>query len=169
MRYIAALAAILMFSLSFQAQTTRVKLGGDVVLVKGTVINSIDHDFSSGKARYVAYRYLDRLKKSLVITEVRYEFEGGRPVASSVETYTCPLDKISKEKSYNIEMEDEAVKGGRYWRLTLLAAGTGVDVLYFKKHSRSVGDKPTTASVGFVTINVTDRAAAEKLLADLTR
>ncbi|MBX7055190.1 MAG: hypothetical protein K1X36_09560 [Pyrinomonadaceae bacterium] len=169
MRSIAVLAAILMFALSLQAQTTRVKLGTDVILVQGTVFNSIDYDLSTGKARYLAYRYMNKSKRSLIITEVRYEFERGRPVASSVETFTCPLDKISKDKSYNLEMEDEAVRGGRYWRLTLLAAGTGADNLFFKKQSLSAGDKPTSASVGFVTINITDRAAAEKLLADFTR
>ena len=169
MRYIFGLTLLLIFAVSLPAQTTRVKIGGETVAVKGTVINTIEYNFQSGKARYVAYRYRDRVKKSLVISEVQYEFENGKPVARSVETYTCPLDKISKDKSNNLEMEDEAVADGRYWRLTLVADGTGADNLYFRKQSRVVNEKPKLSAVNFVTINVADRTAAEKLLVELTR
>lgn len=169
MRYIFGLTLLLMLAVSLLAQTTRVKIGVETVAVKGTAINTIDYNFQSGKTRYVAYRYLDKVKKALVITEIQYEFEGVKPIARTVETYTCPLDKISKDKSYNLEMEDEAVADGRYWRLTLVADGTGADNLYFRKQSRVVNEKPKLSAVNFVTINVADRTAAEKLLVELTR
>ncbi len=169
MKYIFVLSLLFLSASSYHAQTTRVRIGSETALVKGVVINTIEYNFQGGRARYVAYRYLDRSKKALIITEAQYEFEGGKPVAGSIETYTCPLDKISKDKSYNIEMEDNAVVGGRYWRLTLVADGTGADNLYFKKQSRVVNEKPKISAVNFVTINITDKTAAEKLLADLTR
>ena len=143
-------------------------MGNEVLIAKGTAINTIEYNFASGKSKSVTYSFLDKAKEILSITDVVYEFESGKPVASLIETYLCPLAKISKENSYLLEMNDDAVAGGKYWRLTLVASGTGADNLFFKKRAQTINAKPQIGTVNNVTINILDRAASAKLLKKLT-
>ena len=152
------------------AQTNKIKLGEKVVTVKGSVFNETIYTTSTNQTKYVAYQFLDKTKRVLIITEIGYEFENGTYSAIILETYTCPLAKIDKQNSYNLEMEDEAVSGGKYWRLTLLSFGQGIDNLYFQKQTQSIyNNKIERKSVNNVTINILQQSSAEKWLRQFTK
>lgn len=166
LRKIVYLSFCLLFTtILINAQTKRfsVKLGIKKVGIQGKVFNQIEYNFLSSKNKYVAYFQLDKAKKSLIVTEISYEFENGKANAVKVEIYTCPLAKINKKESYILEMEDEAVSGGKYWRLTLLTNGSGADNLFFKKQTITAEDT-ATERVNNVTINIVRKAEAEKWL-----
>lgn len=145
-----------------------IKLGIKKVAIQGKVFNEIEYNFSSSKNKYVAYFQLDKVKKALIITEISYEFENGKANAVRAEIYTCPLAKINKKDSYNLEMEDEAVSGGKYWRLTLITNGQGADNLFFKKQTIT-GEGAATERVNNVTINILQKPEAEKWLKTFTK
>jgi hypothetical protein len=65
-------------------------------------------------------------------------------------------------------MEDEAVSGGKYWRLTLLANGSGADNLFFKKQTIT-SEYTATERVNNVTINILKKEEAEKWLKIFTK
>jgi hypothetical protein len=146
-----------------QSKSNIVKLGKKSVIVKGTQFNQIDYRFADSKNKYVAYQFTDKKKKILIISEVSYESENGKFSPTKIEIFTCPLDKISKQNSYNLEMEDDAVSGGKYWRLTLVSSGNGADNLYFQQQSITTEAKEYKA-VNNVTVNIINKAEAEKRL-----
>ena len=155
-------------TISIKAQVRKIKFGNKSVIVKGKMFNEIEYNFSQSKNKYVAYYQIDKVKKALIITELSYEFENGKPNAVKVEIYTCPLAKINKKDSYNLEMDDEAVSGGKYWRLTLVTNGSGADNLFFEKRTTTAEDT-ATERVNNVTINVLKKAEAEKWLKIFTK
>lgn len=150
-----------------QTKSPTFKLGIKKVKIQGKFFNEIEYNFTSSKNKYAAYYYIDKAKKSLIITEISYEFENGKANAVKVEIYTCSLTKINKKESYNIEMEDEAVSDGKYWRLTLITNGSGADNLFFKKQTITAEDT-ATERVNNVTINVLKKTEAEKWLKQFT-
>jgi hypothetical protein len=163
---------LLIFSaiISVNAQAKKIKLGAKSVVVKGKVFNEIIYSWNSGKSKSVAYQFVDRKKKALIISEVSYEFEGEKAIAAKVEIYTCPLAKINKQDSYNIEMEADSVPNNKYWRLTLITNGQGADNLFFQKQTIFGYDaKPETKAVNNVTINILDKSLADKWLKVFTR
>lgn len=151
-----------------QTKNLPIKLGIKKVAVQGKVFNEIEYNFSGSKNKYVAYFQIDKVKKTLIITEISYEFENGKENAAKVEIYTCPLAKINKKESYNLEMEDEAVSGGKYWRLTLLTNGSGADNLFFQKQTITAEDT-ANERVNNVTINILKKSEAEKWLKIFTK
>jgi hypothetical protein len=156
--------------ISSHAQTNKIKFGATSVIVKGKIFNEITYNFSSGKNKFVAYQFVDKVKKSLLISEVTYTFEGAKPIVSKIETYTCPLVKISQPNSYNLEMENDALPGLKYWRLTLVTDGTGADNLFFQKQTQLAdGSKPETQSVNNVAINILNKISAAKWLKEFTK
>ena len=88
-----------------------IKLGQKRVAINGTVFNEIVYLNSMGQTKVSVYRFLDKANKTLVITEVESETEAGRSTPTKIEIYRCPLAKIDKQASYNIEMENDAVAG----------------------------------------------------------
>lgn len=159
--------AVLTFSASVAtAQRSQVvKLGAAKVAVRGKLFNQIDYAFSNGKGRSVAYYFVDRRKNTLEITEVGYDADGGRLVASTIETFVCPLDRIDAESSYTLEMESDSVAGGKYFRLTLLSAGKGIDNLNFERIARSKFlETVESTAVNNVTVNIIDRKTADDWL-----
>jgi hypothetical protein len=163
---------LLIFSaiISVNAQSKKIKLGAKSVIVKGKVFNEITYNWNSGKTKSVAYQYVDKTKKALIISEINYEFEGEKAIPAKVEIYTCPLAKINKQNSYNIEMEADSVSNGKYWRLTLITNGQGADNLFFQKQTIFGYDaKPETKAVNNVTINTLDKSLADKWLKEFTK
>lgn len=162
------LTILLAVSLSTEAQVKRkvIRLGEKAIAVKGTKFNEIEYNFSDSKSKFVAYHFRD--KSSLVITEVSYEIENGKDEAVKIEVFTCPLFRIKKEAGYIIEMENEAVSGGKYWRLTLVSDGSGADNLYFQRQTITA-ETTETKSVNKVTVNIIDRSAAARFLKMFTR
>jgi hypothetical protein len=151
-----------------QSKSNIVKLGKQSVIVKGTQFNQIEYRFADSKNKYVAYQFTDKKKKVLIISEVSYESENGKFSPTKIEIFTCPLDKISKQNSYNLEMEDDAVSGGKYWRLTLVSSGNGADNLYFQRQTITTEAKENKA-VNNVTVNIINKTEAEKRLKLFTK
>ena len=149
-----------------QAQRKTIRLGEKAVTVKGTKFNEIEYNFSDSKSKLLAYHFRD--KSSLVITEISYEFENGKYQAVKIEVFTCPLGRIKKDAGYIIEMEHEAVSGGKYWRLTLVSDGSGADNLYFQKQTITA-ETTETKSDNNVTVNIIDRSVAARFLKQFTR
>lgn len=173
-KIIVSLFCFLFFIISINAQSksliNKIKLGEKIITVKGTIFNEIIYTTSTNQTKYVAYQFWDKVKKTLIISEIEYEIENGKFSPVTIETYICPLAKIDKQTSYNIEMEDKAVSGGKYWRLTLLSLGQGVDNLHFQSQNRSIfNHKLETKRVNNVTINILKKAEAEKWLKTFTR
>jgi hypothetical protein len=163
---------LLIFSaiISVNAQSRKIKIGEKSVVVKGKVFNEITYSWNSGKSKSVAYQFVDRKKKALIISEVSYEFEGEKAIPAKVEIYICPLAKINKQDSYNIEMEADSVPNSKYWRLTLITNGQGADNLFFQKQTIFGYDaKPETKAVNNVTINILDKSLADKWLKVFTK
>lgn len=155
-------------AISINAQINKIKFGNKSIIVKGKIFNEIKYSFSSSKNKYAAYFQIDKAKKALILTEISYEFENGKANAVKFEIYTCLLAKINKKDSYNLGMEDEAVSGGKYWRLTLLSKGQGIDNLHFQKQTITTEDT-ATQRVNNVTINILQKAEAEKWLKFFTK
>lgn len=152
-----------------KAKPSGVKIGEKTIAVRGTQFNQIDYAGETSKDRYASFYIFDAAKKSLVVTTVSWTFDDGKYVPSKVETITCPLADIDKENSYNIEMTDEAVAGGKYYRLTLVARGPGADILKFTSVANSVyADAPETKKVGFVTVNIISKTDADRWLKTFT-
>ncbi len=68
----------------------------------------------------MTYQFIDRIKKTLIITEITYETDNNKTIATQIEIFSCPFNRIDKQNSYNLEMEKDAVKG-KYMRLTLVS------------------------------------------------
>ena len=151
-----------------QSKTNPIKLGEKPVIVKGTQFNQIEYRFADSKNKYVAYQFTDKRKNVLIISEVRYEFENGKFSPTKIEIFTCPLDKISKQNSYNLEMKDDAVSGGKYWRLTLVSSGNGADNLYFQRQTITTETNENTA-VNNATVNIINKTDAENWLKIFTK
>lgn len=149
------------FTATAQAQRKTIRLGEKSVTVKGTKFNEIEYNFSDSKSKLVAYHFRD--KSSLVITEISYEFENGRYQAVKIEVFSCPLFRIKKDAGYVIEMEHEAVRGGKYWRLTLVSDGSGADNLFFQKQIITP-ETAETQAVNNLTINISNKIEADKWL-----
>lgn len=149
-----------------QSKSTKIKLGKKTVIVKGAQFHQIEYNFSDSINKNFAYQF--RHKKSLIISEISYEFENDKYQAVKIEIFTCPLDKIDKQNSYNIEMENEAVSGGKYWRLTLVSKGSGADNLFFQKQTITP-ETAETQAVNYVTINISSKIESEKWLKLFTK
>ena len=173
-KLIISLFCLLVFIISSNAQSkssiNKIKLGEKIITVKGTIFNETIYTTSTNQTKYVAYQFLDKVKRTLTISEIGYEFENGKFSAVTIETYICPLAKIDKQNSYNLEMEDEAVSGGKYWRLTLLSLGQGIDNLHFQQQTQTIyNNKIEKKSVNNVTINILKKVEAEKWLVQFTK
>jgi hypothetical protein len=128
--------------------------------VKGELFNTANY-MSDGKVADKTESYYYKDKTNLVITDVEtgYKWNDG---VKLIKTYTIPLAKLIKKSCYNISMEADDFEGGKYERLTLLAATNQND---FKESSLFKGDdKPTVKMVSNVTINIGNKADAEKWL-----
>lgn len=159
------------FSINAQRKTVqpvKVELGNKLVAIKGKIFNEIIYNFTSNQTKYVAYQYFDKLKKALIITEVTYETDNNKTIATNIEIYNCPLSRIDKQNSYNLKMEDEILAGGKYWRLTLISKGQGADNLYFQKQTITENSAKTIA-VNNLTINLIDKIKADKWLAEFIK
>lgn len=165
-RILLVLALLALLASAAAAQGSRVvTLGGTKVAVRGKVFNQVDYVFTNGKGRSIAYYFVDRKKKMLEITEVGYDEVGGKLVASTIDVFRCPLDKIDADGSYNLEMESDSIAGAKYFRLTLLATGKGIDDLNFVRTSRSRSlATAESKAVNNVTINIIARKSADDWL-----
>ena len=168
------LFCLLFAATSLNAQTKpkerSIKLGERLVTVKGSIFNEVLYKTWTNPTKYTAYQFLDNLRKVWIITEVEFEINGEKSTAKTIKNYICPLAKIDKQNSYNLEMRNEDIPGGKYFRLTLLSLGSGADNLYFQEQTRSTAnEKPEVKAVNNVTINIINKSAAENWLKVFTK
>lgn len=148
---------------------SKIKLGTKTYAVKGTVFNEITY-LPPEKSKDVFYRFSDSKSKTLTISVVSSELENGKAAASSLETYICPFNKIDKEKSYILEMENEAISDEKVYRLTLISKGQGADNLYFQREFISIfTDEIQVSQVNNVTFFFKSKTEAENWLKTFTK
>lgn len=164
----------LFFSIiSINAQTkslnNKIKLGTKSYSLKGSVFNEIVY-LPPEKSKDVFYHFWDKKNKTLTIAIVGYELENGKSNVSTLETFVCPFNKIDKDKSYILEMENEAITDQKVYRLTLISKGQGADNLYFQRRSASIfTDEIQIIQVNNVSIFFKSKAEAEKWLKNFTK
>jgi len=147
-----------------RSKETKINFGAKRYSVKGFIFNEIIY-LPPEKSKDVFYQFADAKSKTLTISVVSSEFENGKTNTLSLENYICPFDKIDKEKSYILEMENEAITDKKVYRLTLISKGQGADNLYFQKQFMSIfTDGIQNIQVNNVTIFFKTKAEAEKWL-----
>jgi len=146
-----------------------IKIGAKSYAVKGSIFNEIVY-LQPEKSKDVFYQFADAKNKTLKIFIVSSEVENGKTNTLSLETYICPFDKIDKENSYILEMENEAITDQKVYRLTLISKGQGADNLYFQRQSVSIfNDEIQVHQVNNVIVFFKSKAEAEKLLKIFTK
>lgn len=147
-----------------KSKNTKIKIGAKSVSVKGSIFNEIVY-LPPDKSKDVFYQFADSKSKTLKISVVSSEFEDGKVHVISLESYICPLDKIEREKSYVLEMENEAISARKVYRLSLISKGQGADNLYFQRQFTSIfADEIQLRQVNNVTIFFKTKIEAEKWL-----
>lgn len=151
-------------SVSSKPNETKIKIGAKSYAVKGSVFNEISY-LPPEISKDVFYQFSDKKNKTLTISVVSSEVENGKTKTLSLETYICPFDKIDKEKSYILEMDNEAITDKKVYRLTLISKGQGADNLYFQRQTMSIfSNEIQVIQVNNVTIFFKTKAEAEKWL-----
>jgi len=147
----------------------KIKIGAKTYAVKGTIFNEIVY-LPPEKSKVIFYRFSDLKNKTLTISVVSSEVENGKTNTVSLETYSCPFDKIDKENSYVLEMENESITDQKVYRLTLISKGQGADNLYFQRQSVSIfSDEIQVRQVNNITIFFKSKAEAENWLKTFTK
>nr|HQU86327.1 hypothetical protein [Pyrinomonadaceae bacterium] len=156
-------------SVSSKPKETKIKLGTKNYAVKGSIFNEIKY-LPPEKSKDVFYQFSDPKNKTLTISTVGYAIENNKVSASTFETIICPFDKIDKEKSYILEMENEAITNEKVYRMTLISKGQGADNLYFQRQFISIfTDEIQIVLVNNVTVFFKSKAEAEKWLKTFTK
>lgn len=168
-----SLLCLLLSIISINAQTKKsvkkLKFGTKSYAVKGSVFNELSY-LPPEKSKDVFYQFADAKTKTLAISVVSSEVENRKTNFLSLETYICPFDKIDKQNSYILEMENEAITDQKVYRLTLLSKGQGADNLYFQRQFVSVfSDEFQLKQVNNVTIFFKSKTDAEKWLKTFTK